>query len=275
MEQQTVQYEESVRIQYTPAVVVGRLPRRAVQYEESIRIQYTEVIDRPDGSVTGIARLTAPANPDLRFEMHVNGSGPAVRAYSEEAAVLKFEFTPLAESARQAHEDLRARVFDFHRQLWYERLDALRVRIGDADAELLQDPGRVWKQAMERDKRWELEDATFDPKRDRRIEIGPTGSFEKGLYRLSFAVDPSVPQGASDIYVPFIGDSETVWGEVRALAGDPDLYLYRGGTVRASSTSSGGSDEVYGSGGSGQWSLRVYGYTNATYQLSGDWVVAV
>ena len=124
----------------------------------------------------------------------------------------------------------------------------------------------------------------------RIIEIQPADPLEPNkLYRLSFKVEtPSegegtralVGKGLRDWYIPSGGQVDYVSAKVTPSGGDADLFLYLSGRVTQNSrmcSRAGGTVEDWVEGwfetGWKNWILEVYGWTAASYSLTGSWVL--
>jgi hypothetical protein len=245
------------------------------------RIKYDEIVDQGT-HVTGIARLDNPAGPGA-FEFRVSGQETEVVRYGEEAVIQQLELHVLEGDEHEGLlEEGRMSALELRRAYWRDwlkaRCEALRGLIDAADLELLADK-REWSvrlclELLTFDKPIYADEPEPDLTTDRLCEIEPVDLAEEIKYRLLYRIDPTVPKGQRDIYVPVDANLAQAWARVDAISGDPDVYLYRGGLLKDFSVSSGATDEVSASGGSGLWRLHVYGFTAAEYRLSGDWILS-
>lgn len=93
-------------------------------------------------------------------------------------------------------------------------------------------------------------------------------------YALHLEVDPDIPQGDSHYYR--IDGAAQAWATCQTSVGDADIYLYEQRSdgswlLRASSANWGTqSDSVSANQQeTGNWRMRVYGYSESTYSLNG------
>lgn len=249
-------------------------------------IEYEEVIDKED-YVTGIARFDNPGYPG-HFEMRVSGWAEDVERYSREANVMQMEAQPMG--AAEIEEEMagqrqgmlagrRAELLD----LMEAHCRRMQADLAHANPEMMMDAEALRRRMLadfqllqKLEAGPEIEEG-FNPETDRLIEVELVEfGDEYANWRVKLVLDPPfVPEGKKDIYAPVNANVDSTWGQVQAISGDPDLYLYRGGQKRDASVSSGASDAVSGSGGNGAWRLHVRGFTDATYDLFGDWVILV
>lgn len=243
------------------------------------RISYDEIVQE-EGYVTGIAHFENQDGPG-GFRFRVSGQEAAVLMYAEEAVVQKLALHVLDEE--QLWEQLaerRASALELRRAYWHDwleqRCEALHGLVDVADLALLAD-NREWSvrlclELLTFRKPLYLEEPAFDPTQDRLIRVEPLDIGADVKYRLEWLIHPTVKAGKCDIYQPVDAGISEAWARVSSTVGDADLYLYRGGVLKDSSTSSGVLDEVSASGGKGLWRLYVYGYTDAQYTQPADWI---
>ena len=165
------------------------------------------------------------------------------------------------------------KVLQDRRQEWLGRLEQVKLNIKSANLDQLMDTEWLCDQFQSPDKDSICKNSEEDLSQDRLIEIRPLDVDPNLIYLLSFTIHPDVPKGKKDIYRPIVQGSTSASASIRVTSGDADLELYRGGRFRDCSRSAGPFDSVYASGGSGPWRLHVIGYSKATYELSGDWVL--
>lgn len=239
--------------------------------KKGVPIHYEEIIVQ-DGYVTGVARLKSPSGAG-DFEIRVSGQRPSIDEYEQQARVIKLDIAPIA-AEQQFAEARRQQVLLARRQEWLDNLNQLKAAVESAGLDELKDAGGLYSQLQPAGKDAGHKNSEEDLSRDRLIEITPVGDLGSDqAYHLSFVIDPTVPQGRRDIYKPVVQGSTFASAAISVSAGDADLELYRGGGFRDASRSTGASDSVFGSGGVGGWKLHVIGFTNATYQVFGDWVL--
>jgi len=237
----------------------------------TIPINYDEIIEQ-DGYVTGVMHLSSP-NGKGSFEIRVSGQRRNVNDYQKQAGIIKLDVSQI-DDPNQSNDLALQKVLDARRQDWLDRLEQMRLFIESANLEQLNDNDLICQQGRLPDKEPMCMNSEEDLSQDRLIEIRPLDDLDPNLtYKLSFTIHPDVPKGKRDIYRPIVQGSTSVSASIHVSSGDADLELYRGGVYRDSSRSAGAFDQVYSVGGVGNWKLHVIGYTNATYELSGDWVL--
>ena len=245
-----------------------------------VKIQFDTIIDH--GSyVTGLATYVNPAG--VAFQIKVHGQLEPVTRFGEEAVIQRLEVlpdSPLNEQLMASHEEA---VLAFQRLQWHERVHNLLNLVDNADLDLLLDTERLlasWQgepkpglltPAAQPDSPtlFQGDEEIPEKEEDLIIEIEAPAADELSASPIYLKIDPTVPQGFSHIYV-LIG-AASAWARTTAQAGDPDLYLYQDGALRAYSQSNGPSDQVYAAGAAAQWRLNVFGCTTATYTLEGYW----
>jgi hypothetical protein len=239
--------------------------------EVGFPIHYDQIIEQ-DGYVTGIAHLSSPSGHGS-FEIRVSGQRQNVKDYEQQARIIKLDVARI-DSAQQVSDLALQKVLQGRRQEWLGRLELVKIFIESANLDQLSDPEWICKQFQLPDKDSDCKSSEEDLSQDRLIEIRPSDVLDPNLtYLLSFTIHPDVPKGKRDIYRPVVQGSTSASAFISVSSGDADLELYRGGQFRDSSRSAGAFDSVYATGGSGNWKLHVIGYSNATYELSGDWVL--
>ena len=225
--------------------------------EAGSKIKYDEV-QKHATHVTGIVHFSDPQGRG-NFRIYVSGQPDKVDRFAEEAIIVSMRLAPAqAEDIAfiQAQQEATCK----------NRLEQL---VQDAE-------GR--ESTKSTTPRPEHDHLAPDLQRDRLIQIEVLDKLEpKITYVLSMVLDPiSVAQHTCDIYGLW---NDTGWissasAAVTPTAGDPDLFLYRGGAWMAQSRGGPGwIDSVYGEGGAGTWSIHVYGYdpSNA-YDLANSWL---
>ncbi len=236
-----------------------------------VPIHYDEIIQQ-DGYVTGIAHVTSPGGTG-EFEIRVSGQRQAILDYQEKGVIVKLEVVLIVD-AIQTSQMAQQRVLAARRQEWLNRLEQIRTFINTASLADLNDPNVICRSGLAQDKIEECKNPEEDLAQDRLIEIKPLNPINPdGFYLLSFTVHPDLPRGKKDIYRPVVQGSYSASASITNSLGDADLQLYRGGAFRDGSYSAGVTNSVYAEGGTGGWKLHVIGYTDATYEISGDWVL--
>jgi hypothetical protein len=196
-----------------------------------------------------------------------------VLGYEQQAKIIKLDLTPI-DNVQQASGQLLQAVLNARRQEWLGRLEHVRGFVESANLDQLKDSELICNQGRLPDKDPVCPCSEEDLSQDRLIEIRPLDSLDPSrAYLLSFQTHPDVRKGRRDIYRPVVQGSTVASAFISVSTGDADLELYRGCAFRDYSRSAGPTDSVYASGGVGNWKLHVVGYTNATYELSGDWVL--
>lgn len=212
------------------------------------KIVYDEIINEGE-YIIGIAHFLHPEGLG-EFEISVSGPPDAVESYPQEAVIYALEFVPAA-GKDNFQELIKARkksAEEFQREVSKEEPDPDKSK-GDEKLE-------------------------FNYKRDRLIEFKPVGEYEVGTYyRLSFDIHPKVAQGSKDIYEPSNNNTTYASGAIDAISGIAYLYLYLNGQELAKSEYRDVTHQVVEAGGPGFWRLYVYGYSAATYKITGDWVL--
>ncbi len=243
------------------------------------RISYDEIVQE-EGYVTGIAYFENQDGPG-GFRFRVSGQEAAVLTYAQEAVIHKLALYVLDEDQLRAQlAERHASALEQRRAYWHDwlkqRCEALHGLIDAADLALLANT-REWSvrlclELLTFNKPIYLEEPPFDPTQDRLIRIEPLDIGADAKYRLEYLIHPTVKAGKKDIYEPLDASISEAWARITSTGGDADLYLYRGGVLKDSSTSAGADDEVSASGGKGSWRLHVRGYTDAEYTHPGDWI---
>lgn len=238
---------------------------------EGIPIHYEKIIQQ-DGYVTGVAVVESPGGAG-RFEIRVSGQLESIEAYAQQARITRLDLNVLDDEEKQVEAN-RQRVLAANRQEWLEQLNQLKTKVEAADLTELNDLDSLVKQLKPEGKEAGRMNSEEDLSQDRLIEIIPLDDQDPDQpHQLSIAIHPTVPQGRRDIYKPVVTGTVSASASITVSAGDADLALYRSGKIFDASLSSGNSDAVFGQGGVGQWKLHVIGFTNATYQVFGDWVL--
>jgi hypothetical protein len=241
------------------------------QSNQPVRIHYDRIIPK-DGYVTGVAQVSSPSGMG-EFEVLVSGQELSVFSYQEQAQIFKLEMTKIDDPGQIAGATRQA-ALEARRGEWVARLEQMRIFVENADLEQLSDPEWIDRFDKAVEKPGLYRNLKEDLARDRLIEIRPLEETNPGeTHRLSLTIHPEVLQGSRDIYRPVIQGAASASAQIDVFAGDADLELYREGNYRDGSYSTGASDSVYAEGGAGRWKLHVIGYTNATYELSGDWIL--
>jgi hypothetical protein len=209
----------------------------------------------------------------------VNGSPQAIEEYAANAKIVELAIVPVQGSAEEQFAQRMAQASAFRRKFWSAQLAKFSELLGTDSLKELENRDDEQAQAILLDLLNRHDPPrTPDLQVDRVINIAVLSEHERHQrYRLTLVIDPMfVPKDRNDYYAP-IAQVNAVWGAVDTVtfagqaAGDADLYLSRGGAWAGSSASSGTHDEVASSGGGGDWRLRVFGYTDAYYNYSGDW----
>jgi hypothetical protein len=207
------------------------------------------------------------------FEFHVSGQPESIEAYAQQARILRLDIAPIDDEEMQIEAN-RQKVLAANRREWLEQIHLLKGDVEAAALTELNNLDSLINQLKPEGKEAARMNSEEDLSQDRLIEIIPLYDPDPDqAHQLSFTIHPDVPKGRRDIYKPVVGGTPSASGSISVSAGDADLALYRGGQIFDTSLSSGKTDAVFGQGGAGQWKLHVIGFTNATYQVFGDWVL--
>jgi hypothetical protein len=244
---------------------------------ETQSLIYESIEQTVDNYYVGTAYLKDTAGSG-QFQVKVSGQKADIEKYSDEArfheislALLEPGSAPsdLPEVPKETDRKRVQRVLD-------EQCKAMKNLLDQVDDATLAKDELVYKLLQTKGRHDFVSlrhpDAAIDFRLDREIKILPLKLEAAGLYELKFRIHPSVAAGRSDFYLPSfeLGNSASV--NLQTLAGDPDLYLYRGGWLQAMSLRLAGYNEsVSANGGSGSWSVKVYGYSAAQYEISSTW----
>ena len=242
--------------------------RTADQQRKGTPVEFKEFL-KHDGYVTGIAYYSNPQGLG-NFRIYVHGPPESVKRFGAEAGIISMQIAPgrdedfalmrerQAEACKRQSERLQRQVEALHKLAD----PAAKDLSGDERGELLRDAS---------DPLPEHDGGKPNLQRDRLIEIEVLDELKpRTPYFLAFTVDPSVARGTCDIWSLFNGNVIETWANLAWTGGDPDLYLYRGFAEMARSTNGTGFGEgVYGWGGSGEWKLHVYGFSDgSSYELT-------
>jgi hypothetical protein len=240
------------------------------QSKEPVRIDYE--IKPQDGYVTAVAHIASPSGQG-EFELRVSGQREPVAGYMQKVQIRKLDIARI-DDPQQVARTARQAVLDARRREWLARLEQARKFVQSADLTQLADPDLICHTGQPADKNIACKRSEEDLSQDRLIEIRPLDPVNPDwAYLLSFTIHPDVPQGKRDIYRPVVQGSFSASAVINITTQDADLELYRGGVYQDGSYSTSATDSVYGEGGVGAWKLHVIGYTSATYEISGDWVL--
>jgi hypothetical protein len=238
---------------------------------EGQKIEIKEYQDH-DGYQTAIGLVKATGGISDMFEVHISGQPESIRDYVANAVFLKLELVQDAEADR-LREEHQARALATLRAQWYGRLRKIRSFVSKANIDQLNNPDLQIEAMGESGKPNEVGDIEFDPQHGRLIEILPMHDFERGCnYALTVTIHPDILQGQWDYHSYRYGEPNANDASMTVSDGDADLYLYRGG-VRKGRSANGvkASEYVYGRNGIGDWEVRVYGFSNAIYELDASW----
>jgi len=241
-----------------------------IQKVQKIPIKFEKYINKGKNLI-GIMVIPSEL-PAVQFELSVSGRREVVKEFKAE--ILELSIQPIEDLPEDwLRQPAPEEVANKHRDYWRAILHQLDEEVSRAALEDLQDPDFLCKKACvgKHSSDWrKLPRGAIH----RRLRVRPLGLESDRRYAMRFTIDPWLEAGKMDIYEPPTQATRTVSITCTPSQGDPDLYLFRGGDTKDwSLNGEGETEQVYSSGGNGDWELRVlaYGDSDASYELSVDW----
>lgn len=235
--------------------------------------EYDEIIEQ-DGYFTGIARVESPSG-EGRFRIEVSGQLDSIQEFAANAKILILHLEDAdVDSFDAIVQERENQIAERRRNELHMLLDAAHERVDEASPAELSDPDFLCNLILQAPVVFERGEPEFNPELDREILIAIEDEIvsETPLV-VRFKIDPAVAQGHKDIYGPVVDRVKEVQGGITVGSGNPDLRLYRGGKWKDGSATNSGTESVAGKDGAGNWRMHVYGQTDATYEVNGDWLL--